>query len=322
MGCGDSVWNVLLHEFAHLIRQDMGHPTDSVLATNANPPIDAWSARHVWNGDMDGVNWTVYPASPMRIGYEEIDWSGAVVATANPNQGTATGEYGNFVASIGPGQNGSAYVRASATARNDAYPDSARVVFFERTNGSNLSAWIDRRYIVSAAGGVAAQIRHHTCVAASTTSPDVYVVFTASAEATQASSGSSVWAGTREVAFAESHDNGNTWSAAAAIPGAFTRSGVSCAFDRATGRIVVGYSGSGEEAIWTTHRLATAVGPSAWAPVTRIDKFPDPGGEMARGASVTAAAESVSGLNSWSGSGCELPSHEPYRADVNPRTSV
>jgi hypothetical protein len=82
--------------------------------------------------------------------------------------------------------------------------------------------------------------------------------------------GLNVYSGLRTVFQTESHDGGSTWSEVQAISGGLTRTGVSCDVDPSNGRVALVFQGF-DDAIWTTSRLASASGTSAWTAVTQIN---------------------------------------------------
>jgi len=70
----------------------------------------------------------------------------------------------------------------------------------------------------------------------------------------------------------ESHGNrGTSWSAPEVISNAFTRTGVSCSIDRATERLVVAYTGAGEDGLWLTHRPSLTAGSGQWSAPKQFD---------------------------------------------------
>ncbi|HET8647186.1 MAG TPA: hypothetical protein VFO85_16945, partial [Vicinamibacteria bacterium] len=126
--------------------------------------------------------------------------------------------------------------------------------------GSGRVPWVNERVIGETA------VRQ-TCVTGVPGTADMYVAWPAPGQRTIASTvGTTLFprAGERAVRFSESHDGGNTWSAPADIPGAFTRTGVSCGFDAARGRVVLVFAESAGFTVQFTERLPGAVGAGGW----------------------------------------------------------
>lgn len=94
---------------------------------------------------------------------------------------------------------------------------------------------------------------------------DYYFVWTTSAEQSN---------GGRRIYSMESHTAGaflNTWSAPENVvgPDVLTRTGLGCAIDRSTERLIVAFTGM-DEGIYITHRPSLVAGAGQWSGVTRV----------------------------------------------------
>jgi hypothetical protein len=271
----EDMYSHLVHELTHHFNQrpcfDLRHchPGDSAAGDSLAPGgaaavLDDFSARHLWNFDMDNVNWTIYGQAPVKVFYDVFDhslggFSRSILATGNAD------EYFNFTHAIAPGTGVTPFMRSFVLGRFQS-PEFGVVV----DSGDLRTAAMAPRTSIS--GGFS---RRKVCVAANAVMPHLVSVWSDAAEARMVISSPPTMdflAGQRAVMFSESHDAGVTWSAAAAIPGAFTRNGVSCAFDQSQYHFVVAFEGAEDERIWTTYRRTDLRGPASWIDPRRIDE--------------------------------------------------
>jgi hypothetical protein len=252
--------SVLMHETAHWFRWDIGHPTDSVLASTCATPgvCSDHVAMHLWNSDMGGINQNpyfpimapTYPPQPLLVLtdiYQET--TGGVTHGGGFEVGPE-----NFTASLGLGGPAFDYALAFTT----VVPGNGHQIVVEQGNGR--VPWGNRRLIGDDTG-------HQTCVTGVPGTADMYVAWAATRQRTIASTvGTPAFAnaGERAVRFSESHDGGHTWSAPADVPGAFTRMGVSCGFDPARGRVVLAWTDSVSYLVRYSERSPGAAGATAW----------------------------------------------------------
>jgi len=249
----------LMHEMGHLFRNldNSGHTPMSVL----NAPAVV-SSRNLWNADILGVDLVRYPGHYQALQWFEVDWNTGGVSvlrhTLPPFRvlspaAMATGD--------GVGYTGH-YVVAYGTRTPAGSSGSRNAMLVRLTDG--ISSDVDRVVQGTLNGVQVAGTFHRPCVAAAASGTDHYLVWTSPVEDAN---------GWRQVLAAESHNGGAiTWSQPEVIPGAFTRSGVSCSIDRSTERLVVAFSGAGEEGIFLTHRPSLTAGAGLWAPVTMASR--------------------------------------------------
>jgi hypothetical protein len=238
----------LMHEMAHWMKQvgNGGHLNDSVL-TQVGFARDLIS-RHLWNSDTNGINFGD-PIFRITFPAHTFTWKTDWYDTNNGNSGLMGKGLGSPLGffpteSFAPGANGQQYAMAWGS------PTGIR---FAQGDGRGFGA------PVNLIGGT----NRRVCVATNT-GRDVFVAWADLAQATP-SSGGNPFDGSRAIVFTQSHDGGSTWSAAANIPGAFTRAGVSCAFDPTGNKIVLAYQGSGEEGLWLTSRSPASLDPNGWS---------------------------------------------------------
>jgi len=149
----------------------------------------------------------------------------------------------NFTGALGVGGPGFSYARA--------YTDFSTISVDQ---GSGTVPWVNKRIINDFT-------RRQMCVTGTSTSSDMYVVWTSN---TQVPTSNVTNVGARTLRFSESHDGGNTWSAPATIASASTRTGVSCNYDIARNRVVVAWANPVTFAVNYTERAPSAVGAGAW----------------------------------------------------------
>jgi hypothetical protein len=251
----------LVHETTHWFRFDWTHPPESALASTCAAPgvCSDHIAMHVWNSDMMGINQNPYvplfaptfPPQPTLLLTDAYDpWSGAVTSTGGDDIGPQ-----NFVASLGVGGPAEAYARAFTTVVSGRGP----TVVVEQ--GSGGLPWGRRRAMNE-------MTFRQTCVTGVPGTSDMYAAWPAPLQRTLASSppGSASFAnaGERTIRFSESHDGGETWTSPADVPGAFTRTGVSCGFDATRNRVVLVFAESVGFTVQYTERVPGAAGAAAW----------------------------------------------------------
>jgi hypothetical protein len=137
-------------------------------------------------------------------------------------------------------------------------------IVFKRTDG--ISSDFDRIYTSFVNGALVGTTYHRPCVAISASLRDYYLVWTSPNEDAN---------GFRQVFSAEAHGGDAAgWTQAEAIPYVLTRTGVSCSIDRSSERLVVAYTGAGEEGVWLTSRPSLSAGTGQWAsPPIRVPAY-------------------------------------------------
>ena len=247
--------SVLNHELGHLLRNTGDHYFDSVL--NA-PPM--FSSRYLWNGDILGVDNVRYPGHFQSLRIESMDGATGnaqlsrnyqpayrVLSPASMTVGDGVANTGNFAIAYA-----SVWPAGSSGSRN--------AIIFKRTDG--ISADFDRVYLATSNGVSVGTTYHRPCVAISASLQDYYLVWASPVEDVS---------GWRQVLVAESHGgDAAQWSSPEAIPYAMTRTGVSCSIDRSSERLVVAYTGAGEERVWITSRPSLTAGSGQWATPFRV----------------------------------------------------
>jgi hypothetical protein len=251
----------LIHHMTHWFRWDISHRTDSALSSPCDGGTGACSDHlmlHVWNSDMGGINQNTYfplfaptyPPQPLLLLTEIYNaTTGGVTAGGGIDIGPQ-----NFTASLGVGGPGFDYAQAFST----VVTARGNTVVVQQGNGR--VPWATQRVIGETA------VRQ-TCVTGVPGSADMYVAWPAPQQRSIASTVGTLLfpnAGERAVRFSESHDGGNTWTAPADVPGAFTRTGVSCGFDAARGRVVLAFAESVGFTVRFTDRVPGALGPGGW----------------------------------------------------------
>ncbi len=247
----------LAHELGHLLMNNSGHPNNSVLRN----PVNGLTGRHLWQQDLI-QDWTLFNSHSRGLMMEAVVQSSTistaevshwiptdniVMTPAALSMGDGEGEIHNYAMAYG-GLN-------TALGRNG--------IFFGRGDGRT---WTFRRELPCSASGDCSNHQMTTrqpCVANSEDGNHYVIAWADVAQLPASSVPGQAWQdGARGIFFAESHDRGATWSSAAPIPGAFTRSGVSCSVNPVQHEVVLAYSGAGEDAIWLSRRSTTA--PSQW----------------------------------------------------------
>jgi hypothetical protein len=246
----------LNHEMAHWMKQvdNGGHLNNSVL-TQVGTARDLIS-RHLWSSDMDGVNFgdwffkITFPAHSFTWKTENYDpWTGA-----SSLRGIGPGSPLGFfpTEAYAPGANGQQF--------SAAWGSPSSIQFTQGDAGSFAPPVV--------LTGTEMATRHRVCTATNT-GGDVFIAWASANEAAPSAFGST-FDGARAILFSQSHNGGASWTAARAIPGAFTRAGVSCAFDPTRGNIVLAYEGAGEEGVWVTHRPAVSAALDGWSWPSRL----------------------------------------------------
>lgn len=251
----EDIVSVLHHELGHLLRNTADHPVNSVL----NAPA-AFSSRYLWNGDILGVDNNRYPGHYQALQIFSLNSTNGnvtltrsyqpshrVLSPAAMSVGDGLANTGNFAVAYG-----STSTPGGGSGRN--------AIIFKRTDG--VSNDFDRVYTATSGGVAIGTTYHRPCVAISASLQDYYLVWTSPVE-----DGS----GARQVFAAEAHGGDAAyWSQPEAIPYVMTRTGVSCAIDRSSERLVLAYTGSGEEGIWITSRPSLSAGSGQWGTPTRV----------------------------------------------------
>lgn len=245
----------LMHQLGHILLDNGGHPNDSVLRS----PINSLSGRHLWEGDRFlGASW--FSRQQRGLAIEALDRSSQTVTSYGVSHtpesslpsridtpvalsmGDGLGRVNNYAAAYGYRSASNPSSRGIQFLVGDGRTWSfSRQVACNDASCSNRAATSSRPCVVNAGGSAL----------------DYYLVWASSAQTLTGQGGQP---GARAVMYAESHDRGATWTQPAAINGAFTRTGVTCSYDRYLNRVVVAYSGSGEDGVWLTDRAASAVG--------------------------------------------------------------
>lgn len=229
--------------------------------------VDDLASRHLWNFDQDNFVGPGNPLTPVSSYYDFYDQSTGELMTTQAATGN-TNESNSYTESIGPGLTQSEYTRVYALGANQGTLSTR--VFFDQ--GDLWTAQMTPRVMLPING-----TRHKTCIAALPGSPHAIVCAVDAIEAPLSGnqqqvlakmSPVSLTAGRRFINCVETHDSGASWSANFALP-AVTRSGVSCAVDVATNRVVLAYEEASTEQVMTRHRLINVV--DAWTNETPID---------------------------------------------------
>jgi len=242
----------LVHEFAHLFRDE-----DEIGPTSVLNVFTGFPNRYLWNQDIFGVDLSLHGWHNQALQLFAInDSNGAVSALFHmvptfPVHSPAS-------LSVGDGVQGSGdYVVAYNTFDSSTQSDALLVRFTDR-----LANGVDRVIHATLNGVDVGSTLHRPCVAVSAAGTDYYLVWASPAE------GGGGW---RQVLSMESHGNrGTSWSTPEVIQNAFTRTGVSCSIDRATERLVVAYTGAGEDGLWLTHRPSLTAGSGQWSAPKRV----------------------------------------------------
>lgn len=268
MGWADPDWNpstspaslcnsfssIFNHEVGHIVRDvgNSGHQNDSVLmSVGVNSGL---TDRHLWNVDISNI---AYGAE--QPGHVEVHLHTGIGGTTQTLLGSAEALH-EPAFSHGPGGN------CPSEGYMTAFPITVPY-FGIRVRYGDGYVWsriVDLPYSASAPF----YTQRRPCIATDNSSGnDVYLLWAEVSEEPWTGGANS---GARRVFVSESHDRGVTFGTPYALPWAYTREGVSCAYDRSQSRIVVAYQGSGEEGLWTAHRLSNAVGVGAWTTFQRI----------------------------------------------------
>lgn len=247
--------STLTHELAHLFLDD-DETQHSVWGTSVLNILPGMQDRSLWNYDILNVNISRYPGHYQALQTFSINPSNGamsvlrhyqptyrVLSPASIATGDGVGATGGYLVAYG-----------SRTPAGSSGPRNAIVMKF--TDGRVND--VDVIYQGSLGGQSVGTTYHRPCVAVAT-NQSYYLVWASPIEDPQT--------GARQVLFAESHAPGAAGlSAPAAIPGALTRAGISCAVDPRNNRLVVAYSNAADERIMLTHRNAWSTGASWTAP--------------------------------------------------------
>jgi hypothetical protein len=244
---------VLTHELAHLLRNTNTHNANSVLFPGAS-----FGSRYLWSSDIVGVDTSRYNPHAQAFQLFSINGSTGAMSVLRhtvPTDGPVHSPAG-FAVGDGVAGSGSYAIAYNTSGASVGTYYALRVKY---TDG--VSNDVTRTLTGTQNGLPVAWTYHKPCVAISASGNDHYLAWASPVELT---------GGWREVLTVESHNNrGSTWTAPFAIPGAYTRSGINCAIDRATERLVVTYTGAGEDGIWITHRSSLTSG-AAWSSPIRV----------------------------------------------------
>lgn len=266
---------ILTHEIAHVFHNVPNvHGWDTV-RQNCFPALCGQDllARHLWNRDMRvDIDRVFYP--PRTLGFRVSTYDPSTLAESAIEQ-SYPGGLAQPIQALSDG---------SAT----GYPNAALMAWaYVRANyGAGGSGWLQGIYFQ--AGNTVSQplygavltgylTENYTDLPLCLASDDLghYLLAWASGNEGTPTDGGNTYltlsSGARAVYFATSANGGTAWTTAAAIPGAFTRAGVTCSFDVQGNNFVVAYTGSGEEGLWVTHR---SVGGSTWASVSQLGPAP------------------------------------------------
>lgn len=243
----------LMHELGHLILDTGAHPWNSVL----RDPASSLTGRHLWRDDVLPSNNWFLPNHDRAIMIETVSRSAVVSAGVVSDTLPSTSRVISPVAlAMGDGRPaGSVNANYAAVYGGEDIATSRLGLFFLLGDGRQ---WPFTQQFLCESSTTCANHQatyRRPCVVNSHDGDHYYIVW---AEDFQQSDGS------RWVWYKESHDAGGTWSAAATLPWAVTRAGVSCTLDPHRDRVVVAYSGANDDGIYLADRSATAVGSGAW----------------------------------------------------------
>lgn len=252
MGTNEDMISVLMHEMGHLFENTGDSSATGTTVIRA--PAD-FTSRYLWNTDIFGIDngrydghtqvlqyFAVNPTNGGATWISQVQPPFAIRSPASLATGNNAGYTGHYLVAYG----------TTTPAGSTGNPNALLVRLTDAASNN-----VDRVVQGSLNGVAVGTTFHRPCVAASATGSDHYLVWTSPVEV----NGS----GWRQVLSAESHNGGAfTWSQPEAIPGAFTRSGVSCAIDRATERLVVVFTGAGEEGLFLAHRPSLTPGAGQW----------------------------------------------------------
>lgn len=246
--------SVLMHELGHLLGNvgDSGHAPSSVLTAPA-----VFQQRYLWNREfLDGVDASLYNSHTRAhqffsvLAGNDMGVLSHYVPT-NPIRSSVAVAVGDGVGTTG------GYILANATNA----PINTLVVKLADGRGTEVP-----RVFGPLTPNVGYTF-HRPCVAVSSSGHDYYLAWTSNVEA--ADGGRAIWA-------MESHQSGaflNSWSApeqvGVADPNVRTRTGLSCAIDRVTERLVLAFTGM-DESIWLTHRPSLTPGAGQWSAATQV----------------------------------------------------
>jgi len=226
-------------------------------STSVLNTVVTFTNRYLWTQDIFGVDHDRYAPHQQALQLFDLNGSNGTV-TALRHWYSNFGVHSPASLSVGDGVQGSGdYIIAYNTFDPTTQSDALLVKF---TDG--VSNDVDRVVHATLGGADVGRTFHRPCVAVSAAGTDYYLVWASPNE------GGGGW---RQLLSMESHGNrGTSWSTPEVINNAFTRSGVSCSIDRATERLVVAYSGAGEDGIWTTHRPSLTAGAGQWSAPKRL----------------------------------------------------
>ncbi len=253
-GC-NSLQGVLTHEMGHILKavnNNVGHVAGTVLEINQGAGAGLRN-RHLWTNDRYGIVWGA-PGISQNV-LQQIGGTGTTSTYWGPQS-----LLHDAPLSHGPGRNCPSEGYMTAFAIDTPYL-GMRVQF---GNGTTWTRTVTRYYTSSEPFFT----QHRPCVVTDIDGNHVYLAWTSSFEWSPiVGDGLS---GAREVFVSESHDGGHTFGVPYLLPDALTRNGLSCAFDRVNGRVVLTYQGAGEDGIWVAHRPASASGSAHWTTFQQV----------------------------------------------------
>jgi len=231
--------STIIHELAHMARNTFSHASNSVL----QGPVFGKDlvSRHLWNGDMNPS--PIWSRHWFRNWIEDYNMS-TFETTLNSEEG-----FTFATANIGVGDPLAEY--------SWAYGDNSGVFFRRGSYGSAVS--ISNFYWNS---GISTEFAAYHRVCVTSNGFGRYLLAWPSINETPPAFdffGNLIApSGSRNVIFMTSADFGNTWSAPAAVPGATTRTGISCSFDRIANRWVLLFNGALDERLRVVQRTPTS----------------------------------------------------------------